>query len=164
MSVVLTDEEIASRIAEPKRLAPGFRKRLESWKEKRGGDEATLSVRGDSGTEFTVILRRNRHNPFNFSVTLACEIANTTRTFRLRRYNGKAHEHTNRLEKTRFYNCHIHTATERYQEAGAKEESFAEPTDRFGSLEEALECLLRDCAFIVPDEPQMELPLGGGSQ
>jgi len=38
-------------------------------------------------------------------------------------------------------------ATERYQELGAKEDSYAEPTDRFTDLGGAIDCLLADCSF-----------------
>lgn len=48
-------------------------------------------------------------------------------------------------------------ATERYQALGAKEESFAEPSDRFADLDAALACLLDDCGFRRPDTPQLSL-------
>jgi hypothetical protein len=74
-------------------------------------------------------------------------VPGSTKVFRLRRYNGKSHEHTNPIEKQTFYDFHIHTATERYQDLGAREDSFAEPTHRFSSIEEAVDCFLDDCNF-----------------
>jgi hypothetical protein len=78
--------------------------------------------------------------------------------FRLKRYDGKSHEHTNPIESQRFYDFHIHTATERYQNYGTGEEDkYAEPTNRFTNYGEAFQCLLRDCGFQLPQSPQINL-------
>ena len=77
--------------------------------------------------------------------------------FRLRRHNGKSHEHTNQIEQITFYDFHIHMATERYQELGTREDAFAEVTDRYGDYESALRCLVEDCGFEVPPNPQIDL-------
>ena len=54
-------------------------------------------------------------------------VPQSNRVFRLRRYNGKSHEHTNPIEKEIFYDFHIHTATERYQVLeNKKEDTYAE--------------------------------------
>ncbi|MGO9060397.1 MAG: hypothetical protein ACLQU2_23895 [Candidatus Binataceae bacterium] len=85
---------------------------------------------------------------------------NVTGLFRLRRYNGKSHEHTNQIEKNTFYGYHIHTATERYQELGMDEDGFAQPTARFSDLSGALNCMIEDCGFDLPPEQQFKLPFG----
>ncbi len=78
----------------------------------------------------------------------------SNRVFRLRRCNGKSHEHTNLIEKQTFYEFHIHMATERYQREGENEDWYAEPTDRYGDLSGAIDCLIADCAFQRPaDQP-----------
>jgi hypothetical protein len=69
--------------------------------------------------------------------------------FRLRRHNGKSHEHTNPIEKNTFYGFHIHTATERYQQSGYREDTYAEETNRYADYHGAIECMLRDCGFMV---------------
>jgi hypothetical protein len=56
-----------------------------------------------------------------------------------------------------FYSFHIHQATERYQEAGWYEETYAEPTDRFADLHGAIKCMLKDCGFILPEGEQFVL-------
>jgi hypothetical protein len=91
-------------------------------------------------------------NALAYSVVLLYRLPRSNRFFRLRRYNGKAHEHTNQIEKQRFYSQHIHMATERYQELGSREDSYAEKTDRFADVESALACLVKDCAFELPTE------------
>jgi hypothetical protein len=96
-------------------------------------------------------------------VILACLPPNSSTFFRLRRYNGRGHEHTNKLEHERFYNFHIHTATERYQEEGAREDGYAEQTDRYHDLNGAINCMFADCGFQKedPEIGQMNLFPGG---
>jgi len=49
-------------------------------------------------------------------------------------------------------------ATKRYQlESGLREDAFAEPTDRYSDLHGAINCMLQDCGFEVPEEPQRKL-------
>jgi len=82
--------------------------------------------------------------------------------FRLRRYNGKSHWHTNKLEHFTFFDYHIHQATQRYQEAGLEEDAYAEPTDLYADLNDALQCAVRDCGFQLPPNNQLILPFVGG--
>ena len=86
----------------------------------------------------TLMFRQSTFNPLDFSVILGYIIPNTNQVFRLRRYNGKSHEHTNWLEQEKFYDFHIHTATERYQIAGWNEDGYATPTDRYSDHHGAL--------------------------
>jgi hypothetical protein len=75
----------------------------------------------------------------------------------LRRYNGKSHEHTNLIEGGTFYDYHIHQATERYQQIGASEDTYAESTNRFSDFHKAISCMINDCAFETPFDPQRKL-------
>lgn len=80
--------------------------------------------------------------------------------FHLKRYDGKSHEHTNPIEDEKFYDFHIHTATERYQNYGnGEEDKYAYQTDRFSNYKEAFECMLKDCNFILPSQMQLELDI-----
>lgn len=83
--------------------------------------------------------------------------ASKGKEFRLRRHNGKSHEHTNKLEGTKSYDYHIYMATERYQEIAEKEDDFAEPTDRYQNFQKALQCMFEDANFTLPDGVQLEL-------
>jgi hypothetical protein len=161
LAVLLTDAEIDALVRDPKPLPLGFRNRL-LLRQKRGHQEAELEVAARSGAVFRVFLRRSSRNALDFSVILAYLVPGSTQVIRLRRYNGKSHEHSNPFEKQRFYDFHIHYATERYQRSGNKEDTYAEPSDRYATLEQAVDCLLSDCGFVVPDEPQGELfvPMG----
>ncbi|MBZ5555605.1 MAG: hypothetical protein LAO21_23105 [Acidobacteriia bacterium] len=48
-------------------------------------------------------------------------------------------------------------ATERYQDSGLREDSYAEPSTRFADYYGAIRCLLEDCGFEQPAGLQSEL-------
>jgi hypothetical protein len=155
MAEFFTDEQIKACIGEQKPLPVEFANLTLPLRNTRAGHkEAQYDVTGAFGTDYRVIIRQSAHNLFDFSIILAHLSKITNQVFRLRRYNGKSHEHTNQIERDRFYGFHMHTATQRYQERGLKEDGFAEPTDRYSDLAGALDCLIVDCGFIQPaDRP-----------
>lgn len=146
MTLMLTDREIASFLAERKILPRDYMARMQV-KPKRGHKERDFGITGDEGNDFRLVIRQAIINPHDFSAILMYCPRDTNQTFRLRRHNGRSHEHTNKIEGDTFYEFHVHMATERYQELGAKEDSYAEPTDRFTDLGGAIDCLLADCSF-----------------
>ncbi|MBI4558630.1 MAG: hypothetical protein HY706_13705 [Candidatus Hydrogenedentes bacterium] len=156
MAIRYPDEEIVQMLRERKRLPDDYRLRMQ-LKEKRGHKERELDIAGEEGNEYRVIFRQSNSNILDFSIILALEPKESNRRFRLRRYNGKSHEHTNRIEHNTFYEFHIHTATERYQEIGADEDAYAEPTDRYADFDSAFRCLIRDCGFTLPENAQLSL-------
>ena len=157
MSLRLTEAEIEAFIREPKPLPANWRDRTR-LKLKAGHSEAELEVEGAAGSKFVVILRRSNVNHLAFSVILGVHLP-SGEIFRLRRYNGRNHEHTNPLERETFYDFHIHMATERYQGFGKiqNEERYATRTERFADLQGAIECLLEDCAFREGPGTQLRL-------
>lgn len=156
MAVMYSDAEIDALIREPKHLPDDWHARTK-LKPKRGHHERHLDVAGDGGSDFRLILRQNAINALDFSVILAVLVPQSSQVFRLRRYNGRSHEHTNHIEGDTFYDFHIHYATERYQMLGAREDAYAEPADRYGSYYDALRCLLEDASFRVPPKLQGDL-------
>ena len=159
MPALLTDQEIATFIGEPKHLT-GARRRLPPLRAKRGHGQAAALCHGTDGTEFQVVLRRSQANAFDFSAILAVRPPNSNRWFRLRRYNGRSHQHHNKMEGTRIDGFHIHTATERYQRSGYREDAYAEATDRYADYEGAVRCLVEDASLNVkwdPAEDQLDL-------
>ena len=156
MAVNLTDAEIAAYIAEVKRLPDDYREKIQT-KPKRGHRERELDFVGANSSEFRVILRQSSFNPLDFSVILAWIPPQSTSPFRLCRYNGRSHEHTNTLESQTFYDFHVHRATERYQQSGLREDSFAEPTSRYQDFNGALQCLIKDCHCEFPPNHQSGL-------
>ena len=156
MAIVYTEHEIRNLVKESKPLPTDWRDRIK-LRTKRGHDERLLNLTGDDGNEFRLILRKGQINPIDFSVILAVQLPVLNQVFRLMRYNGRSHHHTNRIEKETFFAFHIHTATERYQELGAREDAYAEPTDRFVDYRGAFRCLIDDANLKVPEEPQGSL-------
>ena len=156
MPVRFNDSQIAALIIEAKPLPSDYLSRM-TTKPKRGHREQELDVVGAGSNEFQVILRQSLFNPLDFSVILAHKIPRSNEKFRLRRYNGRSHEHTNKIEGQKFFDFHIHMATERYQDIGAREDTYAEPTDRYSNILEAIDCLIADCGFEVP--PRQQPPL-----
>lgn len=147
----LNDAVIETLLKEPKPLPSGFRDTLlHNMKEEGTHKRSQLSVTGTDGDNFVIMVRMNKLNLLDFSVILGYELRDTTGLFLLRRYNGKSHEHTNQIERDRFRDFHIHTATERYQIRGDKEEAYAVPTERYSDLGGALNCMIADCGFILP--------------
>ena len=144
LAIVLSDAQISAYVSEPKELPANFLSRAYP-KSKRGHKESELAVAGSSGSEYRLIFRLSIINPLDFSAILAVRLPNSTRLFRLRRYNGKSHEHTNRIERATFFGFHIHKATERYQDMGLDEDAYAEPTDRYSDYSTAVQCLVEDC-------------------
>ena len=143
-------------VAERKPVPQDWRKCVR-LRAKRGHDEGHLDCTGELGNVFRIILRQNNVNSLDFSAILAVHIPKSSRIFRLRRYNGKSHEHTNSIEGDTFYDYHVHLATERYQELGAREDAFAKVTERYNDLHGALNCLLEDSGFIIPPDDQLKL-------
>ena len=156
MAVSYTDDEIDELVGERKALPSDWRVRAR-MKAKRGHEEQHLDITGETETRFRVILRQGRINRLDFSIILAVLVPQSTRVFRLRRYNGRSDEHTNQIERETFYDFHIHFATERYQELGAREDAYARPTERYGTFRGALDCLFADANVGVPAKPQGEL-------
>ena len=156
MAVKYTDPEIEILLRECKPLPADWRNRTR-LKPKRGHHEQQLDLTGDAKSEFRVILRQNSINRLDFSVILAVRVPDSNQWFRLRRYNGKSHEHTNQIEDVTFHDFHIHVATERYQEFGPREDSYAEQTRRYGDIDGAFRCLIEDANLRRPHEPQLSL-------
>ena len=156
MAVVFTDKQIAMLIRERKSLPQDLTQRVQ-LRPKRGHKERDLVITGVLGHEFRLILRQSSLNLLNFSVILAVRAPTSNLWFRLRRYNGKSHRHTNHIEGTIFYNYHIHMATERYQAIASREDAYAEVSARYSDLAGAFNCMLEDGNFDVPPGAQMIL-------
>ena len=163
--VTFDDDEIGRLIGMPKTLAHS-RANWPSLRRKRGHREARVGYAGADGSEFKVVLRKSTYNPLAFSVVLMVRVPNSNRWFRLRRYNGNNHEHKNLIERNRISDFHIHTATERYQRRGMREDGYAEPTDRFSDYDSAVRCLAEDTAveLATADDPSQLGLFSGGKE
>lgn len=152
MAVTFTDPEIDALIHERK-IIPCGRLTPIRFNPNHCHSGKRLRLTGQKGNEFLLILRQNQENRLDFSVILAVRVPKSGKIFRLLRYNGKSHSHTNRIEGKVFDEVfHIHIATERYQKSGAREDSYAESTDRYDDLYSALNCLIHDANLVTQSE------------
>lgn len=160
MAVRLNDAEIQALINEKKELPVGFERRMQ-LKDKRGHRERDLPIDGENGSQFRLILRQSTYNALDFSVIVAYEPPDSTQSFRLIRCNGRSHEHTNPLESDKFYDFHVHRATERYQDSGYREDAFAVITSEYSDLLSALRFALQACSFQSAEGTTASLFNGG---
>jgi hypothetical protein len=158
---LLTDLEIRGLISERKVIKYDLHYLLSKAKIKAnsGHKEYDIETNRDDGSKFKIMIRQNIQNHLDFSIILGFIHANSNILFRLTRYNGKSHEHQNKLEKgPRFYDFHIHLATERYQLVDCyKEEHFAESTNRYSDINSAWNCFIFDCNIILPNSAQPKI-------
>ena len=150
MDIKYTDQQIAALIKERKVLPDDWRDQLDK--------NNSLYIIGESGSRFRIITNLNEKYSSDFSVVLAVINPKTGAVFRIRRYNGMPKRpHNNKIEKQKIYGYHIHSATERYQERGYDEETYAEETNRYNNLEGALQCLIQDANLELPAQLELRL-------
>ena len=125
-----------------------------NWRNQLYKDEK-LFVVGNYGNKFGIRIRQSSVYSLDFSAVLTVSIPLSNIEFRLRRYNGSTNPHPNPIEGSVVNGFHIHYATERYQQRGDDEETYAEETSRFSDLDGALRCLFKDANFEEP--PQLQL-------
>jgi hypothetical protein len=149
--MTILDEDELDRLFNEKKILPRDYHRRIKTNSKSGTkhEQKELTVEGESGHTFSIALRKNRLDPFDFSVILRYKDDSTGLWHNLARYNGRSHKHTNKLEGTSFRDFHIHRATQRYQENGLRIESFAEVTNRYNSFANAVDAFIEDFNFIV---------------
>jgi len=153
---ILSDHDIERLVKEKKSLPAVYHAKIQV-RPKRGHKEREIDIKGQDGNDFRLILRQSLVNPLDFSIILVHRPPQSNILFRLRRYNGKSHEHTNPIEGGTFYDYHIHQATERYQQMGAREDTYAERTNRFSDFHQAISCIINDCGFEIPSGTQRSL-------
>jgi hypothetical protein len=145
----LLDTQIDAMICEAKTIPDGLcplTRPIERNQHRRKEFEITCAT----GSSFVIATRQSMLNSQDFSVILGYRNPGFNTIFRLRRYNGKSHYHTNTIETETFREFHIHTATERYQKRGPREDHFAKIDTRYWDLASAIQCLLNDCGFRSP--------------
>lgn len=148
----VTDAQLQELRALPKRVTNPRARQTE----KERHSERNYEVQGGD-QHFLLYLRQSLLVTDGFSCGLVWLSPGASWT--LTRYNGSDHPHGNTIEGTRAdHVCHIHLLTERYIAAGRKPEHYAEPTDRFLSLNGALRCLLLDWNITGLTPPENDQP------
>ena len=100
-----SDQEIEEFIQERKVLPNDWYSRLIRPNKEKG----ELTVIGDKGNEFRIIVRPDNAMPLDFSVILVVIPPRSNQDFKLRRYNGRHGRHRNRIEKERIEGFEVHT-------------------------------------------------------
>jgi len=98
MELFLSDDEILVLINEQKQMTFTPEELFRNMKEKRGHKESEHFIPRTDDSSFVIKLRLSSENPLDFSVILGYKPPKSTKIFRLRRYDGKSHEHRNKLE------------------------------------------------------------------
>ncbi|MDP2682082.1 MAG: hypothetical protein Q8P28_04630 [Deltaproteobacteria bacterium] len=155
MSILLNDNDILELIQERKILPEGYTTVFQ-MREKKGHKEQEVTIKRNDDSLFKLILRQNITNVLDFSVILGYMPSKSNVLFRLTRYNGR-HTHTNKIEGGSFYDFHIHLATQRYQEKGYDEDAYAQASSAYSDIRGAMECLIKDCNIILPEDRQPRL-------
>jgi hypothetical protein len=145
----LKAEEIDRLLCLEKIVPAGLYSFHKGWTIRAGCSQKSLELACSGGEEFVIKLREAVSFPQNYSVILGYKLPGVFTVFRLGRYNGK-HKHTNHLENESFIETHRHTATERYQRKGYREDHFAEISTAHYNLKSAVDCLVNDCGFVSP--------------
>jgi hypothetical protein len=168
MARIISDTEIHQLLAEPKRLTPNWESRLRLIpKSQEIITQRDYSLQLSNGHEFKLVVRSNRKYLQDFSIILVFRDIDGTE-YRLRRYNGiHSSKHTNHYEKrlnlpnAELPLCfHRHFATERYQKAGLKIDGYAEQTNDYNNFRNALDVMIREAGFVLPQNWQSTMPLG----
>lgn len=155
MKRIFTDIEINDLINEAKNIdVNDYNNLLNLTKQRKQHLEKEVYIKKSDGSSFLIIIRKNKLNIMDFSVILGYLPSKTNSVFRLRRYNGKSHRHKNKIEKNSFYDFHMHTATERYQQLGMREDHYAEPTSKYSDVNGAVTNLFKDCLINIPSGGQ----------
>lgn len=155
----LSDERIAELLALPKVVT----RPKQSTKIQRKSACTNYPVESlDGRLSFELYTRQNQLDPEHYSCGLIYQPGGGNKGITLVRYNGSNHTHSNPLEGGALIinQCHIHRATERYMAAGDKGDKYAETTNRYSTMDEALACLLEDCSIsgLSIDLPAAENP------
>jgi hypothetical protein len=159
---ILTNEEIEALINERKPLPEDHGRRLRSVrKSSQQYRQSELEVKGEQGHDFKLSVRVSVQDPLNFSVILIHYPTGSADPVILLRYNGRHSAHVNRLEGDRVTGCHIHRATQRYQEEGLNIDGFATETRDYETVDEALNKMKIDAHFQDPANKKLD-DFGGG--
>lgn len=135
---------------EKKKLPDEFKPKELNLKDGETSRRFDREIKGEQGHTFKIIIRQSKINPLDFSVIFGVLIGNEV--FRIRRYNGDHGFHTNKIEGIHIKGCHIHKATERYQQKGFQEDGYAEKTTEYAHWTKALEIMLQENNFEIEIE------------
>lgn len=153
----LTESMINELLKEQKLLPTDYIERLHLKERKDSAhSEASCAMSGVKGHHFRINIRKSNLNPIDFSIILIYEDTKSHTDYILVRYNGDHGSHKNVIEKELIEGCHIHTATERYQSAGLRIDSYAVTTKDYSSYNTAFDRFIKDLNFRLPGQGRVD--------
>lgn len=139
---LLKEDFIDKLIAEPKYIRSSKKSQFTYTTEK---NHKKASIQLESRYNFKMNIRQSIRDPLDFSVILLYASSNRNSNYRiLIRYNGDHGWHKNSLEGNIVKKQHIHRMTERYQLSQLREDGYAEETDKYVTLNEAINEFMND--------------------
>lgn len=157
MSMVVVGEQKLGELRNENKWLPEDWRTAFQLKPKRNSafNEAQLEVMGEKGHTFKLIATRSTRDPTDFSVIMLYLDKRTGEKLILVRHNGD-HKHTNMIEGDHLKGCHIHMATQRYQERGLRADAYATKTEEYSSFGTALDSMINKYNFKVPGRPKID--------
>ena len=143
---MLTDNRIVALIAEPKRILS--KSPVNGYREENHHNRCDLELESepDGERKYAVFVRQNQHFIENYSIGLRQLTGDPSMgPIILVRYNGPHGEYSTQQDG-HYATAHTHRLTEEELAAGSTQpqEKHREPTDRYGTFDEALHVFLND--------------------
>jgi len=143
---MLTDAEIQELLTSEKVLPRKVMSKLAAMTQSARDPRSEVKFRDANGRKFSILATKNK-KPGSFSIHLRYFKPGRKKPYTLIRCNWGHGPHPNALEGTTVPagTPHIHMLTERYQKFSefGKEQTYAEATDEFNSMESAIEHICR---------------------
>lgn len=140
---ILSDAEVEELVRIPKYIPDSVK---DPFKPKTDGAHFRSAVNlicEDQRYKFTLSTRKLIKDPMDFSVIVIYKDING-RKYIIRRYNGDHGRHYHKDTGLWISGPHIHSITERAQREYHKDETEAAETDRYKTLEQAIEVAMED--------------------
>lgn len=140
---VLKDDFVSELIRTPKYIPKGSRD-IFKMKEDNGHLRSSVELISDyANYRFALSTRKLIKDPMDFSVVFTFTDING-REYIIRRFNGDHGRHYHKNTNRYISGPHIHTITESAQKEYHKDETEAVETDRYKTLEQAIEFAMRE--------------------
>lgn len=148
------EETTAAKLRDLKEMPKKVTNPQARWRKEEQHERRDYEAKSEDGSEmFRIYQRQSTVDEASYSCGILWILA-SGETLTLARYNGPSHIH-GEIE----YECHIHQATEEAIRAGRKPESHADRTERYQTVDGALDCLMQDYHLTGlktgPDHPDM---------
>lgn len=141
---ILTDSETNQIVSCPKEIGCDIRSILSIDRMRLDNGQYRRDIELHNPTfKLRMTIRQLAEDPLDFSIILFYE-SDEGHTYIIRRYNGDHGVHHNRISGEDIKGPHIHKITEQYQLSGYREDGYAEATDRYKTINQAVALFVSD--------------------